>query len=110
LTPLRWLPFRVVCILGFDEAGTGVVAGSTDGDDLAATAPLVGDRDPRSEIRQALLEAVLAAGEHLVITRTGHSIRTNQQVPDATALAELRDTIIATLSPQAGARTGAQSR
>ena len=99
LTPLRWLPFRVVCILGFDEAGTGVVAGSTDGDDLAATAPLVGDRDPRSEIRQALLEAVLAAGEHLVITRTGHSIRTNQQVPDATALAELRDTIIATLSP-----------
>jgi len=99
LTPLRWLPFRVVCILGLDEAGTSAVTGSIDGDDLAAVAPLVGDRDPRSEVRQALLEAVLAAGDHLVITRTGHNIRTNQEVPGATVLAELRDTIITTLAP-----------
>ncbi len=99
LTPLRWLPFRVICILGLDEAGTNAVAGSTDGDDLAAMAPLVGDRDPRSEVRQALLEAVLAAGDHLVITRTGHNIRTNQEVPSATVLAELRDAITATLAP-----------
>lgn len=97
LTPLRWLPFRVICILGLDEAGTSGIAG-TDGDDLAAAAPLVGDRDPRSEVRQALLEAVLAAGDHLVITRTGHNIRTNQEEPPATVLAELRDTITATLS------------
>ena len=98
LTPLRWLPFRVICILGLDEAGTSG-AGALDGDDLAATAPLVGDRDPRSEVRQALLEAVLAAGDHLVITRTGRNIRTNDVVPSATVLAELRDTITATLSP-----------
>ena len=98
LTPLRWLPFRVVCILGLDEAHTSAIAGSTDGDDLVAAAPLVGDRDPRSEARQALLEAVLAAGDYLVITRTGRSIRTNQEVPCATVLAELRDTITATLS------------
>jgi len=77
LTPLRWLPFRVICILGLDEAGTSG-AGAIDGDDLAAAAPLVGDRDPRSEVRQALLEAVLAAGDHLVITRTGRDIRTNE--------------------------------
>ena len=98
LTPLRWLPFRVICILGLDELGTSG-AGAIDGDDLAATAPLVGDRDPRSEVRQALLEAVLAAGDHLVITRTGRNIRTNDEVPSATVLAELRDTITATLSP-----------
>jgi len=98
LTPLRWLPFRVICILGLDEVHTSAIASSTDGDDLVAAAPLVGDRDPRSEARQALLEAVLAAGEHLVITRTGHSIRTNREVPSATVLAELRDTITATLS------------
>ena len=53
---------------------------------------------PLGEARQALLEAVLAAGDHLVITRTGHNIRTNQEIPNATVLAELRDTIIATLS------------
>ena len=99
LTPLRWLPFRVVCILGLDEAGTG---GATfaDGDDLAAAAPFVGDHDPRLETRQALLEAVLAAGDNLVITRTGHNVRTNQKVPMATVLAELRDTISATLPAQ----------
>ena len=74
------------------------MAGATDGDDLAAAAPLVGDRDPRAEARQAILEAVLAAGDHLVVTRTGHNIRTNHEVPNATVLAELRDTIIATLS------------
>ena len=98
LTPLRWLPFRVICILGLDDAGTSGGTG-IDGDDLAATAPLVGDRDPRSEVRQALLEAVLAAGDHLVITRTGRNVRTNQEVPSATVLAELRDVIVATLAP-----------
>ncbi len=45
LTPLRWLPFRVICLLGLDEAGTSGTSG-TDGDDLAAAAPLVGDREP----------------------------------------------------------------
>jgi exodeoxyribonuclease V gamma subunit len=98
LTPLRWLPFRVVCLLGLDDAGT-IGSGAPDGDDLAAMAPLVGDRDPRAEVRQALLEAVLAAGDHLVITRTGRNARTNQEIPRATVLAELRDTITATLAP-----------
>ncbi|MGD0943077.1 MAG: exodeoxyribonuclease V subunit gamma [Acidimicrobiales bacterium] len=99
LTPLRWLPFRVICLLGLDDAGT-TGATAVDGDDLAALDPLVGDRDPRSEVRQALLEAILAAGDHLVITRTGRSIRTNREVPNTTVLAELRDTIRAMLSPQ----------
>jgi len=98
LTPLRWLPFRVICLLGLDEAGTSG-SGATDGDDLAAAAPLIGDRDPRAEVRQALLEAVLAAGDHLVITRMGRNVRTNREVPAATVLAELRDIISATLRP-----------
>jgi exodeoxyribonuclease V gamma subunit len=99
LTPLRWLPFRVVCILGLDEDATSAGAGLVDGDDLAALTPLIGDRDPRSEVRQALLEAALAAGDHLVITRTGHDVRSNREVPGATVLAELRDAITATLPP-----------
>lgn len=100
LTPLRWLPFRVVCLLGFDESGTSPGPGAADGDDLAAQYPYLGDPDPRSEVRQALLETVLAAGDHLVVTRTGHNVRTNQKVPGAVAFAELRDTVVATLSPQ----------
>ena len=38
--------------------------------------------------------------DHLVITRTGHNVRTNREVPSATVLAELRDTITATLAPK----------
>jgi exodeoxyribonuclease V gamma subunit len=102
LTPLRWLPFRVVCLLGLDERA--MTTRAPDGDDLAVQAPRVGDRDARAELRQMLLEAVLAAGDHLVITRTGHNEVTNQDVPEAVAVAELRDTIAATLAGDGRAR------
>jgi exodeoxyribonuclease V gamma subunit len=106
LTPLRWLPYRVVCILGLDEAGGG--GSAPDGDDLGAAVPALGDRDPRAEARQALLEAVLAAGDHLVITRNGHNVRTNQEVPLSVAFAELRDVVADTLA--AADRRGALAR
>ncbi|HUY29703.1 MAG TPA: exodeoxyribonuclease V subunit gamma [Acidimicrobiales bacterium] len=96
LTPLRWLPFRVVCIVGLDDSGTAPSA--LDGDDLAAAAPRLGDRDARAESRQALLEALLAAGDHLIVTRTGHDERSNRPVPPSVAYAELRDTVAATRS------------
>lgn len=100
LTPLRGLPFRVVCILGFDDVARGA---ALDGDDLGARVPRVGDRDPRTETRQALLDAVLAASDHLVVTRTGHDVRTNRPQPYGVALAELRDVVLATLAPDARA-------
>ncbi len=95
LTPLRNVRFRVVCLLGMDEGAFG--SGGVDGDDLVAQLPRLGDRDPRAETRQALLEAVLAAGDHLVLTRTGHSVVTNQPVPASVPVAELRDVVAATL-------------
>ncbi len=58
-------------------------------DDLMALDPHLGDRDPRVEDRAALLEAVLAAGDHLVVLRDGHDVRTNQDVPRAVVTAEL---------------------
>jgi exodeoxyribonuclease V gamma subunit len=91
LTPLRGVPHRVVAVLGLDE---GALAGpGTDGDDLVGAAPRLGDPDPRAEGRQALLEAVLSAGDNLVITRTGASVVTNQPVPPCTPLAELTDAV-----------------
>ena len=97
LTPLRGIPHRVVCLLGMDETAFGSAA--PDGDDLTAFSPCIGDRDRRADTRQALLDAVLAAGSHLVITRMGHSVVTNQKVPPAVALAELRETISDTIDP-----------
>ncbi|MCC5951386.1 MAG: exodeoxyribonuclease V subunit gamma [Acidimicrobiia bacterium] len=97
LAPLRAVPHRVVCLLGMDDQAFG--AGRLDGDDLVAASPVVGDRDRRADVRQALLESVLAAGDHLVVIRTGHSVVTNQPVPPSVPVAELRDTVAGTLHP-----------
>ena len=97
LTPLRGLPHKVVCILGLDEAAFSVPA--PDGDDLIAAVPAVGDLDRRAEARHAVLDAVLCAGSHLVITRTGHSVVTNQPLPPAVVVAELAETLSASLHP-----------
>ncbi len=102
LTPLRGLPYKVVCILGLDEAAFSVPA--PDGDDLIATVPAVGDLDRRAETRHAVLDAVLCAGSNLIITRTGHSVVTNQPLPPAVVVAELAETLSATLDPQVAKR------
>ena len=66
---------------------------SAPGDDLVAAAPELGDPDPRAEVRQSLLEAVLAAGDHLIVVRDGHDVRTNQEVPRSVVVAELFDAV-----------------
>ncbi len=51
-------------------------AGSGDGDDLLARDPAPGDPDPGADDRQAVLDAVLAAREHLVVVYQGQSTLT----------------------------------
>ena len=43
--------------------------------------PHVGDRDPRSEDRQLLLDALMAATDRLIVTYTGNDERTNTAAP-----------------------------
>jgi exodeoxyribonuclease V gamma subunit len=93
MTPLRWVPFRVVCLLGMDQAAFG--AEGAAGDDLTAMHAQIGDRDPRGEARETLLEAVLAAQDHLVVVREGRDVRTNQPVPRAVVTAELFEAVLA---------------
>ena len=92
MVPMRSVPHRVVCLLGLDD---GVFPRHTepDGDDLLATDARVGDRDPRSEDRQLLLDALLAATEHLVITFAGRDERTNRERPPAVPISELLDVV-----------------
>ncbi|MBI2703680.1 MAG: exodeoxyribonuclease V subunit gamma [Actinobacteria bacterium] len=101
LVPMRSVPHRVVCILGLDD---GVFPRQTapDGDDVLQRSPCVGDRDPRSEDRQLLLDALLAAGERLLITYSGRDERTNAMRPPAVPLGELLDVIDATASAPTG--------
>ena len=87
LVPMRSVPHRVVCLLGLDD-GVFPRKAPRDGDDLMLDDPHVGDRDPRSEDRQLLLDALLAATDRLIITYTGNDERTN--VPRAAGRAGRR--------------------
>ncbi len=92
LTPMRSVPHRVVCLLGLDDDAfprRSVV----DGDDVLARDPHLGERDPRSEDRQLLLDALCAAGDCLVVTYGGRDARTGAEVPPAVPLGELLDAL-----------------
>ncbi|WP_028474596.1 exodeoxyribonuclease V subunit gamma [Nocardioides alkalitolerans] len=88
LVPMRSVPHRVVCLLGLDD-GVFPRSGIVDGDDVLARSPLVGERDARSEDRQLLLDAVMAATETLVVTYTGAGEHTGGLRPPAVPLGEL---------------------
>ena len=63
--------------------------------------PHVGERDSRTEDRQLLLDALMAATDRLIITYTGHDERTNLPRPPAVPVGELLDVV--------GARTSSSS-
>ncbi|HZI37387.1 MAG TPA: exodeoxyribonuclease V subunit gamma, partial [Acidimicrobiia bacterium] len=97
LVPMRSVPHRVVCLLGLDD---GVFPRKTDvdDDDLVAADARVGDRDPRSEDRQLLLDALLAAESNLIITYSGRDERTNAERPPAVPVGELLDVVDRTVA------------
>ncbi|MFN8190041.1 MAG: exodeoxyribonuclease V subunit gamma [Nocardioidaceae bacterium] len=98
MVPMRSVPHRVVCLLGLDD-GVFPRVGITDGDDLLARSPMTGERDLRSEDRQLLLDAVLAATETLVITYAGADPYSGQHRPPAVPLGELLDALDDTATP-----------
>jgi exodeoxyribonuclease V gamma subunit len=104
--PMRSVPHRVVCLLGLDD-GVFPRKAPRDGDDLMVDEPHVGDRNPRTEDRQMLLDALLAATDRLIVTYTGNDERTNTPRPAAVPVGELLDVVDATVRTDdgAGART-----
>ena len=77
--------------VGVDD-GVFPRVGPVDGDDVLARDPVVGERDVRSEDRQLMLDAILAATERLVVTYTGADEHTGQPAP-AVPLGELLDAL-----------------
>ncbi|MBV8928341.1 MAG: exodeoxyribonuclease V subunit gamma [Mycobacteriaceae bacterium] len=103
MVPMRSVPHRVVCLVGLDD-GVFPRIGLVDGDDVLARNALTGERDIRSEDRQLLLDAILAATDKLVITYTGADERTGQPRPPAVPLVELLDALDATTAEPVGDR------
>jgi exodeoxyribonuclease V gamma subunit len=97
MVPMRSVPHRVVCLLGLDD-GVFPRQGSVDGDDVLARDPLTGERDARSEDRQLLLDAILAATQTLVVTYTGANEFSGLPRPPAVPLKEVLDALDLTAS------------
>ncbi|MBI3224374.1 MAG: exodeoxyribonuclease V subunit gamma [Mycolicibacterium cosmeticum] len=92
LIPMRFVPHKVVAILGLDDEAFPRV-GSIHGDDILAIDPCIGERDARSEDRQLLLDAIMSATDHLVVCYTGADPATGERRPPSPPLADLIDTI-----------------
>ena len=92
LVPMRAVPHRVVVLLGMDD-GVFPRAGALDGEDVLGRDPCVGERDRTSEDRQLLLDAVVSAGERVIVLHTGADPVTGAQRPPAVPIGELLDTL-----------------
>ena len=103
LVPMRSVPHRVVCLLGLDD-GVFPRKAPRDGDDLLLDDAHVGDRDSRTEDRQMLLDALLAARDRLIVTYTGKDERTNTPRPPAVPVGELLDVVDRTVRTADAAR------
>jgi len=104
MVPMRSVPHRAIILLGMDaEAFPRTQA--VDGDDILAVDPLVGERSRRDEDRQAFLDAITAAGEHLIICYTGADPITGTAVPPSVVVTELVDAITAVAGRDVAAQT-----
>lgn len=99
MVPMRSVPHRVVVLLGLDDE-VFPRAAHIDGDDVLALNPCLGERDPRSEDRQLLLDAVMSAGEKLLLFYTGADPVTGARRPPAIPLSELRDVVETMVGPE----------
>jgi exodeoxyribonuclease V gamma subunit len=100
LVPMRSIPFRVVCLLGLNDAvfPRGQRPPSFD---LIAQRPQPGDRSARDDDRYLFLEALLAARDNVILTYVGQNVRDNADLPPSVVVSELLDTLeeMATLTP-----------
>ncbi len=92
MVPMRSVPHRVVCLLGLED-GTFPRTQAVDGDDVLARDPVTGELDLRSQDRQLLLDAVMAATERLVLLYDGAHPGNGQERPPSVPLGELLDAL-----------------
>jgi len=91
LTPMRSIPFKMVCLVGMNE-GDFPRRDSVHPFDLMMDAPArLGDRSRRDDDRYLFLEALLSARDRLHISYCGRGIRDNEVRPPSVLVSELLD-------------------
>jgi len=90
LVPMRSIPFKVICLLGMNNAAYPRREDRA-GFDLMAARPRPGDRSRREDDRYLFLEALLSARKVFYISYVGQSSEDNSAVPPSVVVSELLD-------------------
>ncbi len=92
MVPMRSIPFKVICMLGMNDAVFPRIQRPL-GFDLMANKPSKGDRSRRDDDRYLFLEAILSARNCLYISYVGRSILDNSRMLPSGLVTELADYI-----------------
>lgn len=90
LTPMRALPFRVICMIGMND-GSFPRERRPVGFDLMAGKRRPGDRSRRADDRYLFLETLISARDLLYFSYVARDIRDNTPLPPSVLLSELMD-------------------
>jgi len=96
MVPLRVVPFRVICLLGMDEAA--FPRRESNGldpllRDRRAGGAERGDRDVRADDRLLFLQLLAAARDAFYVSWLGRDAHTNEDRPPSTVVSELMDVV-----------------
>ena len=92
LMPMRTIPFRIVCLLGMNEADYPRRQTPRDFDLMAQDAQWrAGDRARRDDDRYLFLEAVLSARERLYVSWQGRRSTDHEPLPPSVLVAQWQD-------------------
>ena len=92
MSSVRFMPFRVVCLLGMSDDSFPRNE-SSPGFDLIAKQPVKGDRSQRADDRYLFLQALLSAREVLHISYVGRSQRDNSERIPSVVVSEVLEYI-----------------
>lgn len=85
---LRGHPWAIVCCIGMDDGAFPRQVTGGDVDPLVQE-PVPGQPDPRHQDRAALLDLLIAAEQHLLISWTGSDPRSGEALPPCPAVNDL---------------------
>ena len=98
MNAVRFLPFRMVCVLGLEEDAFPS-GGRLDEFDPMGAQPRLGDPAPRLAARNLFLDLLLAAREQLYLSYTGRGIRDDEELPPSIVVSDLLDCIVSRWIP-----------
>jgi exodeoxyribonuclease V gamma subunit len=98
LMPMRSIPFKVICLLGMNDADYPRQKAARDFD-LMAQSWRAGDRSRREDDRYLFLEAILSARQKLYISWQGLCATDNSEQPPSVLVAQLVDYVQARWTP-----------